>query len=69
MIPNQHVTHRPVMRIAILGLQHMREQGVERGNYAGGVLRMAFSDSLADDVDEIGLARIIDAKLKGAPSR
>jgi len=39
-----------------------------RGDYAGGIMRMAFSDSLTDDVDEIGLAKIIDAKLKAAPS-
>lgn len=38
-----------------------------RGDYAGGILRMAFSDSLANDVDEVALAKIIDNKLKGAP--
>lgn len=40
-----------------------------RGDYAGGILRMAFSDSLANNVDEVALAKIIDAKLKAAPSR
>ncbi len=38
-----------------------------RGDYAGGLLRMAFADSLADDVDEAGLAKLIDDKLKDAP--
>ena len=38
-----------------------------RGDYAGGLLRMAFTDSLADDVDEVGLAKLIDEKLKAAP--
>jgi hypothetical protein len=38
-----------------------------RGNYAGGLLRMAFTDSLADDVDEVGLAKLIDDALKSAP--
>ncbi len=38
-----------------------------RADYAGGIMRMAFSDALADDVDEIGLAKIIDNKLKAAP--
>ena len=47
----------------------MRMYLFARGDYAGGVLRLAFSDSLANDVDEVALARIIDAKLKGAPSR
>ena len=47
----------------------MRMYLFARGSYAGGVLRLAFSDSLADDVNEIGLASIIDSKLKGAPSR
>jgi len=40
-----------------------------RGDYAGGIMRMAFSDSLSNDVDEVALAKIIDAKLKGAPPR
>jgi hypothetical protein len=38
-----------------------------RGDYAGGIVRMAFTDKLSDDVDEVELAKIIDGKLKGAP--
>lgn len=38
-----------------------------RGDYVGGIMRMAFSDELEDDVDEIALAKIIDRKLKSAP--
>ena len=38
-----------------------------RGDYVGGIMRMAFSDDLENDVDEIALAKIIDAKLKSAP--
>ncbi len=37
-----------------------------RGDYVGGIMRMAFSDELEDDVDEIALAKIIDRKLKSA---
>jgi hypothetical protein len=45
----------------------MRMYLFARGDYAGGILRMAFADTLASDVDEVGLAKIIDGKLKGAP--
>ncbi len=45
----------------------MRMYLFARGNYAGGILRMAFTDKLSDDVDEVGLAKIIDGKLKSAP--
>lgn len=38
-----------------------------RGDYAGGLLRMAFQDSLPNDVDEVRLAKLIDEALKGAP--
>jgi hypothetical protein len=38
-----------------------------RGDYAGGLLRVAFTDSLPDDVDEVGLAKLIDEALKSAP--
>lgn len=37
-----------------------------RGDYAGGLLRMGFTDSLAGDIDEVGLAKLIDEKLKTA---
>lgn len=45
----------------------MRMYFFGRGNYAGAVLRVAFSDTLPDDVDEVALANIIDGKLKSAP--
>lgn len=45
----------------------MRMYLFARGDYAGGILRMAFTDALSDDVDEVGLAKIIDGKLKSAP--
>ena len=38
-----------------------------RGDYVGGLLRMAFTDSLSDDFDEVALAKLIDDKLKTAP--
>jgi hypothetical protein len=38
-----------------------------RGNYAGGLLRMVFTDALPGDVDEVGLAKQIDDALKSAP--
>ena len=44
----------------------MRMYLFARGDYAGGVIRMAFADSLPGDVDELGLAKIIDGKLKAA---
>lgn len=44
----------------------MRMYLFARGDYAGGILRMAFADSLPGDVDEVALAKIIDGKLKAA---
>jgi hypothetical protein len=38
-----------------------------RGDYAGGLLRIAFTDALPDGVDEVGLAKLIDDALKSAP--
>jgi hypothetical protein len=37
------------------------------GDYVGAVMRLAFSDQLSDDVDDVALARIIDNNLKKAP--
>ena len=45
----------------------MRMYLFARGDYAGGILHMVFADTLAGDVDEVGLAKIIDNKLQGAP--
>lgn len=45
----------------------MRMYMFARDDYAGAVIRMGFSDTLADDVDELALARVIDGKLKSAP--
>jgi hypothetical protein len=45
----------------------MRMYFFARGGYAGAVMRMAFADTLPNDVDELALARVIDAKLKTAP--
>ncbi len=44
----------------------MRMYLFARGDYAGGILRMAFADTLANDVDEVALAKIIDEKLRAA---
>jgi hypothetical protein len=35
-----------------------------RGDYMGAVIRIGFSDTLPGDVDELGLAKIIDRKLQ-----
>ena len=45
----------------------MRMYMFARGDYAGAVIRMGFADDLANNVDELALARVIDRKLKAAP--
>lgn len=44
----------------------MRMYFFGRGDYAGAVMHIAFSDGSSGDADELGLARIIDAKLAGS---
>ncbi len=44
----------------------MRMYFFARGDYAGAVLRLAFTDTLPTGVDELALAKIIDEKLKSA---
>ena len=38
-----------------------------RGKYAGALMRLGTGETLGGDVDEMALARILDAKLKSAP--
>ncbi len=38
-----------------------------RGAYIGGVVRIGYVDPIPESVDDLGLAKIIDDKLKGAP--
>ncbi len=38
-----------------------------RGAYIGGVVRIGYVDPIPEIVDDLGLAKIIDGKLKGAP--
>jgi len=52
---------------ATLGTMTMRLYIFAHGDYAAGVIRMGFADSLPADVDELALARIIDRKLASAP--
>ena len=42
----------------------MRMYMFGRGDYMGAVIRIGFSDTLSNDVDELGLAKIIDRKLQ-----
>jgi len=37
------------------------------GDYAGGVIRMGFSETLPDDVNELALAKVVAGKLAAAP--
>lgn len=46
-----------------LSTMSMRMYFFGRGDYAGAVMRIAFADGFSGDADELGLARIIDAKL------
>ena len=38
-----------------------------QGDYIGAIMRLAFSDTLSSDVDELALAQILDGNLKTAP--
>jgi hypothetical protein len=53
--------------IGQLRVMTMRVYVFARGDYAGAVMRIAFSDELPDDVDDLALAKIVDEKLKAAP--
>lgn len=48
------------------GVITMRMYIFSRGDYAGAVLRMAFTNSLPDDGKELALAHIVDRNLKSA---
>jgi hypothetical protein len=50
-----------------LSVMTMRMLIFGRGDYAGAVMHMAFSDSLASSDGDLALARIIDRNLQSAP--
>lgn len=52
---------------ANLGKMTMRIYVFGQGDYAGGLVRMGFSDSLPGDVDEVALAKVMAGRLASAP--